>query len=342
MANVERALRRIAWAVALLGIGEMVAAVVRGEAPNRDGVVAGVALGIGLIVLAAVALVLLYPLRQWPYRAVAALLIAAAWVAGGAHVVAWGGEMMVDVPIGWILGLIAFVGFLFTLFGVIYFLFLVPVVNGLGRLADRIPRLRSQGLGESLRPSAAIDSSPDTAIKPAEGVRRISRVLGLRLLWVALVAVLAPGIGLLGFYLIWPGGYGQTNPFLGALGPTLLLVLPGAVAIASAEDSTTWRRITAGALFYTTLVEVTLYGSLTTPYLGCSVATPWQVAPTILIFVSGPASLAMGLMAWQGGRVAVAYGWPGIAAASVAGVMLMLAVLLLAGLRAYGTACFGL
>jgi hypothetical protein len=148
-----RALRPGAYALLLGGIVALVISVVRNEGVNQSGYVPGVALGFILVVVAGLTLVAANHIHVGRRLRAALVVVLMGWLATSTFLVVWvviPGSLR-DVPMGIIIGLLMIAGFLGTLLAVIYLLVLFPLLTVMAWIADRIPALRRQAIGDKLR-----------------------------------------------------------------------------------------------------------------------------------------------------------------------------------------------
>lgn len=156
----------------------------------------------------------------------------------------------------------------------------------------------------------------------------------MRVTWIVLVAGLWPVLSIGAWHVAHVAG-----PVAG-FGAGVLVAAPGLLAVAAAEESRRWRRVTGAAVAITTLVAVVIYGSFVIDIMNCRDAIPAEVAPTMLV-VGVPAGISAGLLAWQGGRLVAARRWVGIAIAFVVGWALLALVIGALVFRSLMHGCFG-
>jgi hypothetical protein len=154
------------------------------------------------------------------------------------------------------------------------------------------------------------------------------------------LAVLWPSFAIAAFHLAWgPELTGAlAHPVLG-LG--LLLALPGALAIAAAEDSARSRRIIGATVATTSAIGVIAYGVLVFDTVGCGEAGDFGEVALSMLPVAVVVGLAAGFTAWQGGRLVTAFRRAGIPLAFVLGWTMLALALSGAIFRGLSVSCFG-
>lgn len=148
-----RALRLSAYTLLLGGIVALAISLVRNEGVNQSGYVPGIALGFILLVVAGLTFVAANHIHAGRLVRAAVVVVLMGWLAGSTFLVVWvvtPGSLR-DVPMGIVIGLLVIAGFLGTLVAVIYLLVLFPLLTVMAWIADRIPALRRQAIGDKFR-----------------------------------------------------------------------------------------------------------------------------------------------------------------------------------------------
>jgi hypothetical protein len=150
---VPRLIRRVAYLLLAAGIAALAASLVTEEGVNQSGFVPGVGVGYTLVTMAGLAFLAARHLRIRDYLRLAVDLVLALWVAGSVYLVIWGLRpgSLAHLPMGSMLAVIIFFGFIGAEIGAVFLLFLLPIFLVLAWIADQIPALRRRGVGTQIR-----------------------------------------------------------------------------------------------------------------------------------------------------------------------------------------------
>jgi hypothetical protein len=156
--GVELATRAPAYVLLASGLTVLSVALVRGDQADASGFVPSVGVGYLLVTLAGLAFIARGPLRARRYMALAVVGAVAVWLTASRYLFfSLPPGSLSDVPMGTMIALLIVAGIFLNMFAVVYlfvvFLVLIPMMTALAWCADRVPRLRRRGVGDSIRDS---------------------------------------------------------------------------------------------------------------------------------------------------------------------------------------------